>query len=86
MAQQQRIGRYEILEKVGSGSQATVYRARDLNLDRIVALKVLDAKWADDPQYREHVLERGVDLQCHSIPDGSSQLNHSLRRNRRVQA
>lgn len=56
MAQQQRIGHYEILEKVGSGSQATVYRARDLNLDRNVALKVLDAKWTDDPQFRERFL------------------------------
>ena len=53
VAQKQRIGHYEILEKVGSGSQATVYRARDLNLDRNVALKVLDAKWAEDAQYQE---------------------------------
>ena len=33
-----------------------MYRARDLNLDRNVALKVLDAKWADDPQFRERFL------------------------------
>ena len=50
---QHRIDHYEILSKAGAGTQATVYRARDVNSGRIVALKVLDSKWADDPQYRE---------------------------------
>jgi len=34
-------GRYEILNKIGSGSYADVYRARDVVLNQIVALKVL---------------------------------------------
>jgi serine/threonine-protein kinase len=46
-----RIPGYQLLEKLGGGSTGTVYRARQLGLDRIVALKVL-AKWlCDDEGY-----------------------------------
>lgn len=35
------IGQYQVVESVGSGSFGTVFRARDILLDRTVALKVL---------------------------------------------
>ena len=35
-----RLGKFELLEEVGRGSFGTVYRARDTELDRIVAVKV----------------------------------------------
>ena len=33
--------RYEILEKIGNGGMATVYRAKDNVLNRFVSLKIL---------------------------------------------
>ena len=49
----QRIGRYEILERIGQGGQGTVYRARDTDLERIVAIKVIDQPVAGDPGYSD---------------------------------
>jgi Tol biopolymer transport system component len=48
-----RIGPYEVLSVVGAGGMGEVYRAKDTRLDRIVALKVLPAQLAGDPQFRE---------------------------------
>ena len=39
----QRLGRFELIRAVGSGSFGTVYEARDPRLDRLVAVKVLHA-------------------------------------------
>ena len=62
----QRIGRYEILERIAAGGQGTVYRARDTTLDRVVAIKIINRPVADDPQYlealqREARLAAGLD-------------------------
>ena len=38
--------RYELLEKVGEGGMATVYKARCTLLDRIVAIKILKEEYA----------------------------------------
>ena len=48
-----RIGAYEILAPLGAGGMGEVYRARDTRLDRIVAIKILPAEMAADPQMRE---------------------------------
>src|SRR5688572_24644061 len=39
-AGRRRIGRFELIEVVGVGAHGTVYKARDTQLDRIVAVKV----------------------------------------------
>ena len=46
-------GRYELGERLGSGGMATVYLAEDRTLDRQVAVKVLDERYASDPSFVE---------------------------------
>jgi serine/threonine protein kinase/WD40 repeat protein len=45
-----RLGPYEILASIGAGGMGEVYRARDTTLEREVAIKVLPAALAQDPE------------------------------------
>jgi len=52
----ERIGSYRILSFIGAGGMGEVYRARDVKLDRDVAIKVLPRDVADDPERRSRLL------------------------------
>ena len=46
-------GRYELIEIIGEGGMATVYKARDRVLDRIVAAKILKDEFSRDKNFVE---------------------------------
>src|ERR1051325_9711805 len=52
----QTISHYSILEKLGSGAMGVVYKARDLHLDRFVAIKVLPADRIADPERKRRFI------------------------------
>lgn len=43
--------RYELLDPIGRGGMATIYRGRDTRMDRIVAIKVLREVYSTDPKF-----------------------------------
>ena len=43
--------RYQLLEQIGSGGMAVIYKAKDLQTDRIVAIKILREEYARDKEF-----------------------------------
>ncbi len=47
----EKFGGYEVVKQLGKGGMGAVYLARQLSLDRNVALKTMNAEWAQDPVF-----------------------------------
>ena len=47
------VGTYEVIEQIGTGGMATVFKAFDPKTDRFVAIKFLPDQYATDPTLRE---------------------------------
>jgi serine/threonine-protein kinase len=50
---------YKVLGKLGSGAMAVVYKAKQLSLDRVVAVKVLPKKFVQKSDYVERFYKEG---------------------------
>ncbi|MEA2266657.1 MAG: hypothetical protein QOE27_2240, partial [Solirubrobacteraceae bacterium] len=53
------VGGYRVDGLLGEGGMGAVYRATQLSLDRVVALKVLTGELSDDPGFRERFRREG---------------------------
>ena len=78
-----RLGSYEIVSLLGAGGMGEVYRARDLRLQREVALKVLPDVAAADPDRRERFKREALAIAAlnhphivtiHSVEDADATL------------
>ncbi|MFC1582724.1 serine/threonine protein kinase [Planctomycetota bacterium] len=47
---------YEIIDQLGDGAIGSVFRARQISMKRLVALKVLHKKWLNDEEFKRRFL------------------------------
>ena len=50
---------YKIVGKLGAGAMAVVYKARQLSLNRMVAIKILPKRFSENPEYVERFYKEG---------------------------
>ncbi len=64
--------RYELQEEIGRGGLGVVYAARDRQLDRRVAIKVMDAAWAGEARVIARLEHPGIVpvYETGTLPDG----------------
>ncbi len=52
----ERVGGFDILEKIGQGAVGTVYRAKQVSLDKLVAVKVLHQNLSKHPKHLQQFI------------------------------
>jgi serine/threonine protein kinase len=62
------LGRYEVLDKVGTGSTGSVYKGRNRDTGEVVALKVLSTEVAEDPVLRRRFEQEFLATRCLDNP------------------
>ena len=67
MAELRRVGNFDVMERIGRGGMGAVFKARQINMDRIVALKILPPNLARQPTFIERFLREAR---------ASAKLNH----------
>ncbi|MBI5764486.1 MAG: serine/threonine protein kinase [Planctomycetes bacterium] len=55
----QQIPGYQIMQKIGAGAMASVYKAKQLSLDRFVAIKILPKRLSEDPEFVKRFIKEG---------------------------
>lgn len=55
----QQIPGFQIISKIGQGAMAVVFKAKQLSLDRIVAIKVLPKRLSENPEFVERFYREG---------------------------
>jgi serine/threonine protein kinase len=55
----QQIPGYKVLGKLGAGAMAVVYKAKQLSLNRTVAIKVLPKRFTENPEYVQRFYKEG---------------------------
>ena len=61
--------RYEVVEKVGTGGMADVYRAMDHRLNRYVAVKILKSEYSEDTKFVTKFRQEAKAVACLSHPN-----------------
>ena len=61
--------RYEVIEKIGTGGMADVYRARDHRLNRYVAVKILKNEYSEDMKFVAKFRQEAQAIACMSHPN-----------------
>ena len=56
------VGGYRILELIGKGGMGRVYKALQISLERIVAIKILSRQYADNPAFIERFRHEAMSL------------------------